>query len=218
MRWRSFSPVTCRKTVRRGTHIHIPLRTQQAKLLTLNPAQHPETSVFQRREITKTKILLRGTTNSWPPTWQYQTWPLQAGLHLARHGMLWRQRQQIFMGEETSPSSSVRNTGVPPSLSLMSLKQNPYGNPPHMQHRCPCYRIEKKLSRRWWVLCCNVVHNHYLPSPPLDLINILLIKTSEWNNGEMEDGIDLRIYINIFTYVDVIILKCLYFVDEYLRT
>ena len=62
------------------------------------------------------------------------------------------------------------------------------------------------------------MHNHYLPSPPLDLINILLVKTSEWNNGEMEDGIDLRIYINIFTYVDVIILKCLYFVDEYLRT
>ena len=63
------------------------------------------------------------------------------------------------------------------------------------------------------------MHNHYLPSPPLDLINILLVKTSEWNNGEMEDGIDLRIYINIFTYVDVIILnKFLYLFDEYVRT
>ena len=71
-------------------------------------------------------------------------------------------------------------------------KAKPCWNPPHMQHRWPCYKIEKKLVRRWWVLCCNVVHNHYLPSPPLDLINILLVKTSEWNNGEMEDGIDLR--------------------------
>lgn len=146
MRWRSFSPVTCRKTVRRGTHIHIPLRTQQAKLLTLNPAQHPETSVFQRREVTKTKILLRGTTNSWPPTWQHQTWPTPADHHLARHGMLWKQRQKIFMGEETSPSSSVRNTGVPPSLSLMSLKQNPA----EIHHTCstddPAIKL-KKISK-----------------------------------------------------------------------
>ena len=71
-------------------------------------------------------------------------------------------------------------------------KAKPCWNPPHMQHRWPCYKIEKKLARRWWFLCCNVVHNHYLPLPPLDLINILLVKTSEWNNGEMEDGIDLR--------------------------